>query len=100
MSDEQRLYRGTRAREVIENEEFQEAFQRIEQDLIEAWRLSPSKPNPESVADRERIHLCLTVLGKVKACLEQTMETGLLAKKELEFKKSLSEKAKAWVGVS
>lgn len=98
MTDEERLHRGNRAREVLENEEFQQAFAQIEQDLIEAWRLSPSKPNPESVADRERIHLCLTVLGKVRSCLEQTMETGKLARKELEFKKTVAERAKAWIG--
>jgi hypothetical protein len=43
MTDEERLHRGTRAKEVLENEEFQAAFQAIEEELTNAWKTSPQR---------------------------------------------------------
>lgn len=100
MTDEERLHRGARAREVLDNEEFQAAFQLIEQDLIEAWKLSPAKPDPASVGARERIHLSLTLLSKVKSCIEQTMQTGKLAAEELKYRKTMADRLKEWAGTN
>jgi hypothetical protein len=94
MTDEQRLYRGNRAREVLENEEFQAAFEAIEKDLIESWKNTPSTSANQDA--RERIHLSLTMLGKVKASLTHTMETGKLAAEELKHRKRLTERLKEW----
>jgi hypothetical protein len=93
---EQRLYDGDRAREVLENEVFQAVWADIEKDLIESWRNIPSSDGPRnSHRDaREKLHLSLTLLGKVKACVQQTMETGKLAKLELEHKRSIAQRAR------
>lgn len=96
MELEQRLYNGDRAREVLENEAFIEAFERVEKELIESWRNTPSTSNNQDA--RERIHLSLTLLGKVRSCIHETMETGKLARLELEHKKSLAQRAKQILG--
>lgn len=96
MTDEERLHRGARAREVLENEEFQAAFDTIEQELTQAWKTSPQR----DAEGRERLFLALTMMSKVKGSIVQTMETGKLALAELQHKKTLAEHARAWVGRS
>lgn len=100
MTDEHRLHRGNRAREVLENEEFEAAFTAIEEDLIESWQNIPSTSSESHVAARERIHLSLTMLRKVRAAITQTMETGKLAAEELKYKRSMSERVKEWAGMN
>lgn len=94
MTDELRLHRGTRAKEVLENEEFTAAFDAIELELTEAWKTSPQR----DAEGREKLFQALTMLGKVKASLTQTMESGKLALLELQHKKTLAARAKEWVG--
>jgi hypothetical protein len=93
MTDEARLHRGSRAKEVLENEEFQAAFSAIEEELTEAWKLSPQR----DAEGREKLFQALTMLGKVKASLQTTLETGKLAMLELQHQKSLMDKAKGWI---
>ena len=92
---EERLSRGDRAKEVLENEEFVAAWSRVEQELIESWKNTPST-NANRDA-RERIHLSITLLGKVKACITETLETGKLAQAELIYRQSLAQRAKDWL---
>jgi hypothetical protein len=96
MTDEERLHRGSRAREVLENEEFTRAFDAIEEELTNAWKQSPQRDS----TGREHLFLALTMLSKVKASLTTTMETGQLALAELQHQKSMAEKAKAYLGMS
>lgn len=96
MTDEERLHRGTRAKEVLDNEEFQAAFDAIEQELTQAWKNSPQR----DPTGREHLFLALTMLGKVKSSITQTMETGRLAAEELKYQKSMADKAKAFLGLS
>ena len=88
MTLEQRLYMGDRAREVLDNEAFQQAFDDIERELIEAWKTSPQR----DVEGREKLHLSLTLLNKVKSCITTTLETGKLAQLELKHKQSITER--------
>jgi len=85
---EQRLYNGDRAREVLENEEFIAAFEAIEQELLETWKHSPAR-DPDG---REKLWAYLHLLTKVKTQLTQTLETGKLAKLELEHQRTLKER--------
>jgi hypothetical protein len=84
----------------LDNEEFQSAFEAIEQDLIESWKNIPATSKDEHVGARDRIHLSLTLLSKVKAAITQTMQTGKLAAEELKYQKSMAEKAKAFLGMN
>lgn len=96
MTDEERLHRGTRAKEVLENEEFQAAFDAIEQELTQAWKNSPQR----DADGRERLFLALTVLGKIKASLTTTMDTGKLALLELQHNNpTMREKAREFLGM-
>jgi hypothetical protein len=96
MTDEQRLHRGTRAKEVLDNEEFQAAFTTIEQELTEAWKQSPQRDR----TGREHLFLCLTMLGKVKQGLTTTMETGKLAQIELQHLKTMADRGRDYLGLS
>lgn len=87
---EQRIYDGNRAKEVIENEAFQQVFSDIEQELFKAWMDSPAR----DAEGREKIHQYLAMLKKVKTHLQSTLETGKLAQLDLEHKRTLAERAK------
>lgn len=93
---EERVYDADRANECLNNEAFQAAFEDIEEELTEAWKTSPQRDEE----GRERLFLALTMLEKVKTCLETRLETGKLAKLELKHQKTLAEKARSLVGLS
>lgn len=87
---EERIYDGNRARECLENEQFNRAFESIEQELTNAWRTSPAR----DVEAREKIFLSLQLLTKLKATLTSSLETGKLAEAERIYQQSLLERAK------
>jgi hypothetical protein len=87
---EERIYDGNRARECLENEQFNWAFESIEQELTNAWRTSPARDEE----GREKIYLSLQMLTKLKAALQSSLETGKLADLDLQHKKTLMDRAK------
>lgn len=87
---EERIYDGNRARECLENEQFNRAFESIEQELTNAWRTSPAR----DVEGREKIFMTLKLLGRLKAALTSSLETGKLAEVERIYQQSLFERAK------
>jgi hypothetical protein len=87
---EERIYDGNRARECLENEQFNWAFESIEQELTTAWRTSPARDE----AGREKIYLTLQLLTKLKATLTSSLETGKLADLDLQHKQSIMDRAK------
>lgn len=88
---EQRLYQGDQAKLIVENEAFTNAFDAIEKDVIEQWKSSPARDED----GREKLWTYLQMLHKLKASLTTTMETGTLARVELQHKQTLADKAKA-----
>lgn len=91
---EQRLYSGDRAREVLGNEAFGAAFDAIEKEVIEEWTNSPAR----DAEGREKCWTYLMLLRKVKANLVTTLETGKLAKLDLQHKQSIKDRAKSLLG--
>jgi hypothetical protein len=87
---EERIYDGNRARECLENEQFNWAFESIEQELTDAWRTSPAR----DVEAREKIFLSLQLLTKLKAALQGSLETGKLAEVDKIYQQSLIDRAK------
>jgi hypothetical protein len=85
---ERRLSDGARAGEILENEQFNAAFDAVEKDLVETWMNSKD----EAQADRERCWSHLMLLRKVKAQLVSTLETGKLARIELNHRRTISER--------
>jgi hypothetical protein len=87
---EQRLYLGDRAKEVIENEVFIDAFTQIQNEVIEQWTNSPAR----DAEGRERLWTYLQMLKRLQAQLQQTMESGQLARIDLEHKRGLMDRAR------
>jgi methanogenic corrinoid protein MtbC1 len=92
-SIEKRIYDGNRAKEVLDNEVFQQVFADIEQELFQAWTESPARDQE----GREKIHQYQQMLKKVKAHLTSTFETGKLAHLDLEHQKTMLQHAKAFL---
>lgn len=92
-SIEKRVYDGNRAKEVLENEAFQQVFADVEQELYQAWTESPAR----DAEGRERIHNYLMMLRKVKQHLTSALETGKLAELELQHQQTLKDRMKAWL---
>lgn len=96
MEIEQRIYNADRAREVLENEAFQQAFDELKTELIESWQNSPAR-DPEG---REKLYQLLKLTDKLKANLTTRLETGKQAKLDLAYRESLLQKAKRTVGLT
>jgi hypothetical protein len=89
---EKRIYDGHRAKEVLENEAFQQVFKDIEQEFVEQWKESPARDNE----GREKIWIYLSILRKVETHLKTALDTGKLAELELQHKQSLLDRMKIW----
>ncbi|RQO57042.1 hypothetical protein DBV14_09540 [Variovorax sp. KBW07] len=88
-----RAYRGNRAREVLENEAFAWAFHSLKTEIIESWQRAPEQ-DPQG---REKLWLSLKLLQKVHANLQSRLETGKMARLELEHQAELEKQAKVWL---
>lgn len=95
MTPEQRTYNGDRAREVLENEVFQQVFADYRTEITEQWMKSPAR----DVDGRERLWTFLAHLNKLQAMLQTTLDTGKLARLELQHKQSLAQRAKGLIGM-
>jgi len=82
MSLEQEALRGKLAQDVLTNEVYVEAFASVEQGIIRTWR------DAKSQDDRERLHLMLGLLSKVREAMEGTMRNGELATEKLRAEKT------------
>jgi hypothetical protein len=91
---EQRIYDGNRAREVLENEAFAAAFADIKQELTEQWAQSPARDQE----GREKLYQLLKLADKLESTLRNSLETGKLAKAELQHQQTLAQRAKTWIG--
>lgn len=96
MAIEHDMARAARAREVLENEEFSGAMAEIRKELTEQWMKSPARDQE----GREKLWLMLKMADKLESTLRQTIDTGKLAKVELERQRTLAERARSFVGLS
>lgn len=90
MTPEQRIHDASRAKEILENEQFAASFEAIEKEIIDQWTNSPAR----DAEGRERLWTYLMLLRKVQTHLKTTVETGKLAELELQHKRTLAERAK------
>jgi len=79
---ETRIYEGDRAKEILENPIFVAVFADIEQELMNEWKQSPARDQE----GREKLWQYLRMLDKIKSRLTTTLETGTLAKLELQHR--------------
>lgn len=93
---EQRIYDGDQARQVLDNEAFAAAFADIKQELTDQWAQSPARDHE----GREKLYQLLKLTDKLEATLRSSLETGKLAKLELEHQRSLAARALSAVGLT
>ncbi len=93
MTPEQEIHRANRAREVLENEVYIDAFAQIAQELRTAWETSPAR----DTEGREVLWLTLGQLNRLQASLAHTMASGKLKLQDLQHKQSLMKRASAWL---
>ena len=93
---EKRIYDGARAREVLDNEAYQQAFADLKSEIKDKWEHSPSR----DAEGREKLYLMLGLLAKLEGILQTSMETGRLAELELSHKQTLADRARALLGGS
>ncbi len=83
MSDDDRLNqaaaRAARAHDLLENEVLSEAFDKLEQSYISAWRATVI----DDVAAREKLFLAINIVGKVRDHLATVVADGKLAQAQL-----------------
>ena len=89
---EERVYDASRAKEILENPAFEQAFAHIEQELVEQWKASPARDTEA----RERLWSYQAMLQKLKSHLVTAFETGKLAQLEVEHRKSMLDRLKPW----
>lgn len=94
MTLEQRIYQADRAREVLDNEAFQQVFADYKQEITEQWTKSPARDQD----GREKLWLMLSMLNKLEAMLQSSLDSGKLARLDLEHEKTMMERAKGWLG--
>jgi hypothetical protein len=90
MSLQTELRRGEQARQLQQNELYNEAFDTVRQAIIDKWIQCP-------VRDREGQHelkLMLKLLGEVTGFVDQVLQTGKMAEIQLQNERQM-EKLKA-----
>lgn len=87
--------RARQAQELIEHPLFREALDTYRQRLMTEWADSPAR----DTQGREHLWLMLKTADAVQRHLEQLMQTGRLASLQLENKRSLMQRARAWTGL-
>lgn len=85
MELEQQIFNGDQARQVLENEQFVQAFADIEQEIFQAWQNSPVRDEE----GRQELFRLTKAAQKFKAMLQTRLETGKLAKIQLEQEQAL-----------
>jgi hypothetical protein len=73
------ISRGARAEALIKNELLQEAFKKLEDDYVAAWKTWPAA----DAAGRERLWQAVNVLDKVKDHLARVVADGKVAQRQL-----------------
>lgn len=79
--------RAERARALLDNPLFNEAFEAVEKELVTQWKQNANL-GPEG---RERCFLMVTLLGQLRQVLTQHMETGEMARVQLQQHRNLKE---------
>jgi|TARA_E500000318_G_C3438501_1_gene164006 hypothetical protein len=79
MDLEKEQQRGHRAKQILEDEIFVEAIQKVSAELDQEWINSPVR----DTEGRERIYMMKKMLNVLLVQLQSVMETGKLASKQI-----------------
>jgi hypothetical protein len=73
------ISRGARAEALLQNDLLQEAFVRLEQDYIDAWKISPARDTD----GRERLWQAVNIVAKVRDHIVKVVNDGKLSQRYL-----------------
>ena len=94
---DQRVYDGDQAKLVLGNEAFKQALDDIEAEITESWKNAPARDQE----GREKLWQMLKLAGKLRANLQTRLETGMLARIQIEEeRKTMLQRARDLVGLS
>lgn len=79
MEKEKEIQKGNRAKQILEDEIFVEAIQKVSAELDQEWINSPVR----DTEGRERIYMMKKMLNVLLVQLRSVMETGKLASKQI-----------------
>lgn len=83
MNDEGKLYdaiaRSNNVNALLENGELNKAFEELKAELINKWMQSPTR----DVAGRERLHLEINLIDKLRTHLRNVLDHGTMAQADL-----------------
>ena len=71
---------GAKAKEAFDNEQISNAFDILEEAYFQAWKAS----QPKETESRERLFTAVTIIGKVRSQLKQTIDDGKVAQAHLD----------------
>lgn len=86
MNTSEELRRGELARQLLQNEVYQDAVSKVKEAIIDKWQQAPMR-------DREGHHelkLMLKLLGDLTGYIQSTMETGKMASIQSEQEHSMN----------
>lgn len=92
---EQEAVRGVRAKRIVEDPIYREAWDVVEAEIIRRWRESPITDHD----GQHELRLMLHVLGSVRKWFEDVMDTGKLASAQIEEKQTALQKVRRAVGL-
>jgi hypothetical protein len=90
MTPEREIYLANRAKEVLENEAYLDAFALIKTEIENQWRSSPAR----DAEGREKLWLMQSLLTRLQATLETTMQSGKLAAADVQHKRTMAQRLK------
>jgi hypothetical protein len=73
------ISRGARAEALLKNDLLQEAFARLEQDYLDAWKISPARDTD----GRERLWQAVNIVAKVRDHIVKVVNDGKLSQRHL-----------------
>lgn len=91
MSITAEIDRGRQAEELAAHPLFREAVDGLRDQLMREWVESPAR----DTEGREKLWLAQSLLRRIEAHLKSTMETGRMARMQLEQERSLARRALA-----
>lgn len=85
MDADEEIRRGHMAEEVLRNPAFSEAFEMVRTAIFAQWGASPIR----DVEGQHELRLMLKILNDFEGCLKATINSGKLAKFEIERSKEV-----------
>lgn len=88
------LERGARAKALLGTAIFQEVLEAIETSILDKWKSSPIRDQEGQLA----LRLKWQIMQEIRGYLADVAETGKLAERTIIEKRTLAERAKAFIG--